>query len=76
MGDSAGGTLCAALILMLKDRGIPLPAAQSLLYPSLDSRFESESMKKYTDVPVCNAKAVLKYKETIFPRSGNQGRDG
>ncbi len=63
MGDSAGGTLCAALILMLRDRGVPLPASQSLLYPSLDSRFNSESMKKYTDVPVCNAKAVHKYQE-------------
>ncbi len=61
MGDSAGGTLCAALMLMLRDRKLPLPAAQALLYPSLDTRFDSASMKEYTDVPVCNAKAVFKY---------------
>ncbi len=63
IGDSAGGTLCAALMLMLRDRGISLPAAQALLYPSLDTRFQSESVRKYPDVPVCNSNAVIKYLE-------------
>ncbi len=62
-GDSAGGTLTAALMLMLRDREMPLPTAQCLFYPSLDTRFQSESMKEYTDVPVCNTRAVLKYQE-------------
>lgn len=61
MGDSAGGTMCAALCLRLKKEGLPMPAGQLLLYPSLDSRLESKSMKRYTDVPVCNAKAVKAY---------------
>lgn len=61
IGDSAGGTMCAALCLRLKKKGMKMPAGQLLLYPSLDSRLESRSMKLYTDVPVCNAKAVKAY---------------
>ena len=60
-GDSAGGTLCAALCLMARDRNLPLPYAQMLFYPSLDASLSSESMKKYTDVPIVNAKAVREY---------------
>ena len=60
-GDSAGGTLAAALCLMARDRHIPLPNAQALFYPSLDVRMTSDSMKKYTDVPVCNTSSILTY---------------
>ncbi len=35
-GDSAGGTLAAVIALEARDRGGPAPAAQLLLYPSLD----------------------------------------
>ena len=35
-GDSAGGNLCAALSLVLRDAGAPVPVAQLLAYPSLD----------------------------------------
>lgn len=62
-GDSAGGTLCATLCLMLRDRGFEVPKGQALFYPSLDARLSSDSMKKYTDVPVINSKAVKKYHE-------------
>lgn len=68
MGDSAGGTLCAALCLRLRKEGMQMPAGQLLLYPSLDGRFSSDSMKKYTDVPVCNAKAVDAYRNLCRSR--------
>jgi acetyl esterase len=35
-GDSAGGNLCAALSLILRETGRPGPLAQLLIYPSLD----------------------------------------
>ena len=36
MGDSAGGTLAAAVALMARDRGTPPIALQILLYPAVD----------------------------------------
>lgn len=66
-GDSAGGTLAAALCLMARDRDIPSPLAQALFYPSLDVRLESESMMKYPDVPVCNADAIKVYYKLCRP---------
>ena len=61
IGDSAGGTLTAALTLMARDRNVPMPIAQELFYPSLDRRLESDSMKRYRDVPVCNGDSIQKY---------------
>ena len=61
IGDSAGGTLTAALMLMLRDRKVQLPLGQALLYPSLDARLTSDSMKKYRDVPVCNGDSIRIY---------------
>ncbi|MCR4936942.1 MAG: alpha/beta hydrolase [Lachnospiraceae bacterium] len=66
-GDSAGGTLAAALCLIARDRGLRIPLAQALFYPSLDVRMESESMKKYPDVPICNAEAIKVYCELCRP---------
>ena len=61
IGDSAGGTLTAALTLMARERNVPQPRAQALFYPSLDDKLESASMKQYTDVPVINATAIREY---------------
>ena len=66
-GDSAGGTLAAALCLMARDRDIRLPLAQALFYPSLDARLCSESLKKYPDVPVCNGDAIKVYYKLCRP---------
>lgn len=55
-GDSAGGNLAAVLSFMAKDRGLPLPAFQMLIYPLTDRRMETESMKEFTDTPMWNAK--------------------
>lgn len=61
IGDSAGGTLTAALTLMARDRNVQQPKGQALLYPSLDARLSSDSMKRYRDVPVCNGDAIRAY---------------
>jgi acetyl esterase/lipase len=42
-GDSAGGGLCAALLLTLRDTGEPLPAAAALLSPWTDLTMSTES---------------------------------
>ena len=61
IGDSAGGTLAAALALMTRDRGVRMPVGQALCYPSLDKRLSSDSMKQYRDVPVCNGDSIRVY---------------
>jgi acetyl esterase len=43
-GDSAGGHLTAAVSLLARDRGGPRIAAQVLIYPGLEPRFDTASM--------------------------------
>lgn len=54
-GDSAGGNLAAAVTLMARDRNAPSPCFQMLIYPVLDRRMQTDSMKKYYDTPVWNS---------------------
>lgn len=54
-GDSAGGCLAAAVTLMARDRGQKMPSGAMLIYPVMDRRMMTESMKKYTDTPVWDA---------------------
>ncbi len=67
MGDSSGGTQAAALTLFARELGLQAPVAQVLLYPSVDDRKDSESMRKYTDVPVINGDAIRFYQELLAP---------
>lgn len=59
-GDSAGGNLAIAVALMVKQRNLALPKAEMLIYPVTDRRMVTESMKKYTDTPMWNAKLSAK----------------
>lgn len=43
-GDSAGGGLCIALMMRLRDLGMPLPKAAILLSPWTDLTFSTESI--------------------------------
>lgn len=65
MGDSSGGTMTAALTLLTRDLGLTMPVGQLLLYPSLDSRKDSESMESFSDVPVVNADSINVYRKII-----------
>jgi acetyl esterase/lipase len=51
-GDSAGGNITAAVTLMLHDRNQPLPKGAVLIYPVLDKRMITDSMKRFTDTPI------------------------
>ncbi len=55
-GDSAGGNLAAAVTLMLWDRIQDSPLGAMLIYPATDRRMITESMKKFTDTPVWDAR--------------------
>lgn len=66
-GDSAGGNLSAVTCLIAKEKGIPQPAAQMLLYPFVDGDRESASMKEFTNTPMCNSKAAVKYNKAYIP---------
>ncbi len=46
-GNSAGGTLSAALCLMARDRGLPLPEKQVLLCPLTDARHDYPSVTTF-----------------------------
>lgn len=55
-GDSAGGNLAIGVTLMVRDRGLPLPSKVMLIYPTTDRRMQTESMQKYVDTPVWDAR--------------------
>lgn len=55
-GDSAGGNLALAVTLMARDREIRIPDAELLIYPVTDRRMITETMKKYVDTPIWNAR--------------------
>ena len=59
-GDSAGGNLAAAVSLMARDRLDIIPCFQMLIYPVIDPRMQTASMKKYTDTPMWNSKLSKK----------------
>ncbi len=67
-GDSAGGTLSAAVCLMNRDRGGEIPIRfQLLVYPFLDMRNNSPSAQKYTDTPMWNSVLSEKVKPLLMP---------
>lgn len=47
-GSSAGATLAAAVALMARDRGGPRLALQMLLYPALDDRLATGSVRRFS----------------------------
>ncbi|GGV12973.1 esterase [Actinomadura cremea] len=53
-GGSAGGALAAAVALRARDRDGPPLAFQMLLYPVLDDRMDTPSMRAFTDPPLFN----------------------
>lgn len=54
-GDSAGGSLAAAVCQMARDRGSRIPCFQMLIYPVTDSTQTSNSVKRFTDTPGFNS---------------------
>ncbi|OBJ04450.1 alpha/beta hydrolase [Mycobacterium alsense] len=52
VGDSAGGSLAAAVALAARDRGGPSICAQVLLYPGLDRDMTAPSITALADAPM------------------------
>jgi acetyl esterase len=52
VGDSAGGSLAAAVALAARDRGGPAIYAQVLLYPGLDRDMTAQSITALADAPM------------------------
>lgn len=53
-GGSAGGALAAAVALRARDEDGPPLAFQMLLYPVLDDRMDTPSMRTFTEPPLFN----------------------
>ena len=68
-GDSAGACLAIDVIRKAKEKNIDIPDYLLLLYPVLDKRMITESMKKYTDTPIWNS--VLNKKMWELYLNGN-----
>lgn len=54
-GGSAGGALAAAVALRARDEGGPPLVFQMLLYPVLDDRMATPSMRAFTEPPLFNS---------------------
>ena len=65
-GDSAGGQLATVICLMTRDRGQAMPCGQMLIYPAAGD-VETESVRKYTDTPMCNSRDMEKYGKLYRP---------
>jgi len=53
-GQSAGGGLAAATVLLARDRGGPALCFQLLEIPELDDRLDTPSMHQFVDTPLWN----------------------
>ena len=57
-GDSAGGSLAAAVTLAARDRGGPAICAQVLMYPGLDRDMAAQSMVAMPDAPLLSREDI------------------
>ncbi|MFH0766890.1 MAG: alpha/beta hydrolase [Bacillota bacterium] len=71
-GDSAGGNLATGVALLARDRKGPHIHKQMLLYPVLDVKQQTESMKAYYDAPMWNA-SLNKSMWEIYLKNGDFG---
>lgn len=55
-GDSAGGALSAAVCQMARDRKAPKICFQMLVYPVIDARQTTQSIKEFVDTPLWNSR--------------------
>lgn len=56
-GESSGAALAAAVALMARDRDGPAIAFQLLLYPVIDDRMQTASMRSAADAPIWNTRS-------------------
>lgn len=47
MGDSAGGGMCLSLLVVIREMGLPMPAAASLMSPWVDLTHSMPSINQW-----------------------------
>jgi acetyl esterase len=67
IGDSAGGSMAAALTLMAKERGGPGLAAQVLCYPVTDADLDTATYRRYADGPWLTRDAMRWFWDAYLP---------
>lgn len=70
-GDSAGGGLCTAMVLALRDAGDPLPAAIMPISPFYDMEATGESLATNSEVDVLVGKDILLAMAGMFLGGGS-----
>ncbi|WOI57451.1 alpha/beta hydrolase [Palleronia sp. LCG004] len=65
VGDSAGGTLAAALCLRMRRVGGQMPLAQVLIYPGLGGDTDAPSYIQNAEAPLLRTRDVIGYAATI-----------
>ncbi|MEU6720862.1 alpha/beta hydrolase [Nonomuraea sp. NPDC046802] len=71
VGDSAGGTLAAAVALAARDRGGPAISCQVLAYPGIDRDLAARSMSQYAQAPILSRDDVLFLNENADAGQGH-----
>lgn len=74
VGDSAGGSLAAAVALAARDHSGPQICAQVLLYPGLDRDMGAPSITAMPDAPLLSHADIV-YMHELVDRSGGSPRD-
>ena len=74
VGDSAGGSLAAAVALAARDRGGPAICAQVLLYPGLDRDMAAPSITALADAPMLT-RDDIDYMHTLADGEAGPPRD-
>src|SRR5262249_24820113 len=74
VGDSAGGTMTAALTLMAKERGGPHIAAQVLFYPVTDASMDTGTYQRYADGPWLTRDAMRWFWDSYLPDHSLRGQ--
>ncbi|MBN3807621.1 alpha/beta hydrolase [Paraburkholderia sp. Ac-20347] len=70
-GDSAGGTLAAALCIALRDHGRAQPKAQALLYAVLTADDTGASMREFAQAPTLSAAGLTESLRLYLPEAGD-----
>lgn len=71
-GDSAGGNLAAALAQMARDRGGPSIASQILIYPVVDSDFETGSYREFAEDYFLTREAMMWFWDHYCPETSHR----
>jgi acetyl esterase/lipase len=65
-GDSAGGALCTSMVLAIRDKGLPLPAACMPMSPYYDMEFTGKSMETNAKVDVLVSREIAQSMAATF----------